>query len=221
MQHSLLKRLLSHISEIHVEGSSSEYNEQLDVVLSRGRYQLATKNAIYSHGDLYSNFHKAFQLVEIAKQPIQDVLILGLGLGSIPYMLEKNFNQTYHYTAIEIDEEVVYLANKYVLQYLKSSISTICSDALTYLPMLEEQYDLITMDIFIDDYVPIAFESLDFLRLLKSKLRPNGLLLFNRLYLTGQDKIKTKGFFDDKFRAVFPKGKYLDVDGNWILVGKG
>ena len=107
------KRLLSYLFEIHIESTSSDYNPHLYVSLQKGRYQLSTANAIYSFEDLYDNFSDAFKEIDLDQLNVQNVLILGFGLGSIPIILEQKFNKKYFYTGVEIDEEVLYLANKY------------------------------------------------------------------------------------------------------------
>ena len=122
MKQPTWKRWLSYIREIPIETSESEHNPFLNIVLRNGQYQLCTANAIYSYGDLYDNFSKAFKQIDLDKLPIKNVLILGFGLGSIPLMLEKMFHKKYYYTAVEIDPEVLRLANTYVLPELKSGI---------------------------------------------------------------------------------------------------
>ena len=221
MKPSRLQKIWSHFNDIYIESTSSDFNEILHVVLSRGRYQLLTENAIYSFGDLYSNYRKAFDKINITQQNIENVLILGFGLGSIPFMLENKYQQNYHYTAIEIDEAVLYFANKYVTQYLKSPIEMIQTDAFAYVMQSNQQFDLVCMDVFIDDEIPTQFESIDFLEGLKKQLSPNGILLLNRLYLTASDKKKTDTFFKNDFLQVFPEGQFLDVDGNLMLTNRG
>lgn len=220
MQPSGLQKFWSHFKDIYIESASSDFNEVLHVVLSRGRYQLLTENAIYSFGDLYSNYRKAFDKINIGQQKIDNVLILGFGLGSIPFMLENKYLQNYHYTAVEIDEAVLYLANKYVAQHLKSPIEMVQADAFAYVIQSEQQFDLVCMDVFIDDEVPNQFETIDFLEGLKNQIAPNGILLFNRLYLTKKDKVNTNSFFKNQFLKVFPEGNFLDVDGNLILTNR-
>ena len=112
MKQPLWKRFLSYLFEIHIESTSSEYNPHLYVSLQKGRYQLSTANAVYSFEDLYDNFSDAFKEIDLDRLNIQNVLILGFGLGSIPIILEQNFKKKYHYTGVEIDEEVLYLAKK-------------------------------------------------------------------------------------------------------------
>lgn len=214
------KRWLSHITEIHIESASSEYNPHLYVSLRRGRYQLSTKGAIYSYADLYDNFVKAFQRMDLERLPGKEVLILGLGLGSIPYILEKMMRKQFYYTAVEIDEVVVDLANRYTLEYLDSSVEVLVADAYAFVMQTEQQFDLICMDVFIDVTVPSPFEERDFLEALRESLTEGGILLYNRLTAHTLDREKSKTFFKKEFLPVFPNGKYLDVEGNWILLNE-
>lgn len=218
MQQARWKKWLSYFFEFHIESASSEYNPHLYVSLNRGRYQLCTANAVYSFEDLYDNFFKAFQRIDLEALPGKRVLLLGLGLGSIPQMLEKHFSQVFQYTAVEVDEAVLYLANKYVLSELSSNIEMICTDATAFVAQSQETFDLICMDIFLDDVVPSNFETSAFLEQLQSLLQPKGVLFYNRLSLTEKDVSKTKAFFEKTFLSVFPNGTYLDVQSNWILV---
>lgn len=212
------KKWLSYLTEIHIESAPSEINPHLYVSLRRGRYQLCTANAIYSYEDLYSNFYKAFEQVNLHKIKGDRVLILGYGMGSIPYILEKKMNYDFHYTAIEIDESVLYLAQKYNIPQLNSAIDFIQADAYKFVQQCEEKFDLICMDVFLDDRIPSKFYKNSFLRRLQQLLTKNGLLLYNCLAFTQQDIDKTEKFYYEHFVSNFPQGKYLDVDGNWILL---
>ncbi|MEM7104188.1 MAG: hypothetical protein AAF502_13705 [Bacteroidota bacterium] len=98
MKQPLWKKLVSYVYEFSVECIEGKFNPYLEVLYSKGRYQLATENAIYSHEDLYTNYFEAFVKIQLNQQSIDNVLILGLGLGSIPVMLENNFGKSYHYT---------------------------------------------------------------------------------------------------------------------------
>lgn len=216
----LWKRWLSYFMEFHIESAPSDYNPHLYVALRLGRYQLCSENAVYSYEDLYSNFFDAFQTLNIQEIPIKRVLILGLGLGSIPFMLERNFSRDYSYTAVEIDDSVIYLAQKYVLHQLQSPITCVQADAFHFLEQTQETFDMICMDIFLDDVVPRKFSSLAFLENLRDRLAPNGLLLYNRLSLTPDDQQETLRFYRDRFKQVFPQGTYLDVNTNYMLLNR-
>ena len=196
MKQPLWKRLLSYVKDVHIESATSIYNDDLSVLLVKGQYQLVTPEAIYSYGKHYDNYFSAFKKIDLEKEDINSVLLLGLGLGSIPYMLEKYFNKDYQYTAVEIDDDIINLASKYVLNQLDSEVTTICTDAIRFVEIDQNQYDLVAMDVFISDYIPQEFESEDFLQNLKNRIAPNGLLMFNRLYFYDKDKVKTEKYFE-------------------------
>ena len=214
------KSWLSQLMEIHVESASSEYNPHLYVSLRRGRYQLSTAKAIYSYADLYDNFVKAFQSIDLDKIPGKEVLLLGFGLGSIPTILEKTLQRRFYYTAVEVDEAVIDLASRYTLPDLESPIEIICADAYAFVMQSEAQYDLICMDVFIDDAVPSPFEEPEFVEALKDRLTPGGVLLYNRLTAAPKDVAKTQQFLHEVFLPVFPSGTSIHAQGNWILLNE-
>lgn len=210
---------LSYLFELHLESTSSAYNPHLYVSLSKGRYQLSTANAVYSFGDLYTNFSRTFEYWNWRDYPFEEVLILGLGLGSIPVILENVHQKQCNYTAVEIDDEVVDLAYRYALQDLDSPIQMITADAAIAVQQFSPAaYDLICIDLFDDDTVPPQFETTDFLNQAADLLRPGGVLLFNRLAYNAEDKKVSSQFYEQTFRKVFPNSLCFDVGGNFMLV---
>lgn len=211
------KRWLSHITPLTLEEIGSELNPRLAVRLDQGRLQLLSGDAIYSWDDLYHNFTRAFAVLNPSQHPPQDVLLLGLGLGSVPFLLEKNYAVRAHYVAVEWDETVVHLAEKYTFSQLQSTAEMIVADASVFVEVCEEQFDWVVVDIFEEYNTPEAFEDTYFLEQCKARLRPGGLLLYNRLYHTPINKQRTETFYKDTFLQVFPEAWYIDTQGNWIL----
>jgi predicted membrane-bound spermidine synthase len=210
------KKWISYLSEIHIETTSSDYNEFLQVSLCKGRLQLSTREAIYSYADKYDNFRETFEKMKLPDEA--QVLLLGFGLGSIPYMLEKKFHKKYSYTGVEIDEAVIYLASKYVLPDLNSDIHLIQADAFSYIHQDTNRYDIIAMDIFISEKIPAIFQTKEFLESIKDNLTENGTLLFNRLAKTKEEIIETKNYFNQVFLHLFPDAHCIQVKGNSILI---
>ena len=65
--------------------------------------------------------------------------------------------------------------------------------------------------------MPENFESEQYLEQLATLLNPKGILLFNKLAATKDDRTQAAQFVEI-FKKVFPKGAYLDVNGNWMLI---
>ena len=211
---------MSYLIELPIEKSSSSHNPFLQVSLKKGRFQLSTANAVYSYADLYDNFSEAYSKIKLDDLPIKRVLILGFGLGSIPIVLEKIFHKQYHYTAVEIDEEVLFLANKYALPEIQSSIEMICADAYSFVMQCHEVFDMINVDLFLDDKVPNQFEEDAFLQQLQRLLKNDGVLLYNRLANNNKDVEEARAFYENCFHPNFPEGTYLPVKGNWMLINR-
>ncbi|MBK6365618.1 MAG: fused MFS/spermidine synthase [Saprospiraceae bacterium] len=210
------KKWMSYVTEIHVETSSSDYNEFLEVTLSKGRLQLSTREAIYSYADKYDNFRETFQKMKLPDEA--QVLLLGFGLGSIPFMLEKKFHKMYSYTGVEIDDAVIYLASKYVLPDVISDIHLIQADACSYVHQDTNRYDIIAMDIFISEKIPAPFETKEFLENLQKNLTDSGILLFNRLAKTKTEIEATEKYINHVFLPVFPNATFNPVKGNYVLI---
>lgn len=218
MKQPLYKKILSYIKDIPIVSTSSEYNEVLDLYLVKGQYQLCTEKAIYSYGDKYDNFANVLKTIDLNE--ITDVLILGLGLASIPYIIENIHKKELSYTGVEIDDEVIYLASKYILDELKSEINVVNTDAFTYMSLDENKYDLICMDVFEDDVIPEDLQTEEFLEMLKESLAKDGILIYNRLAFTDDDKKETDVFYSDVFVKVFPDAYIFESSGNRLLMNK-
>ena len=213
---SPLQRWLSYLTELHVETVDSDVSPHLYVSIRRGRYQLSTHNAVYSYADKYDNFRRSFEQMDLDALPGNRVLLLGFGLGSIPFMLERRFGKIFDYTGVELDPAVIYLASKYVLPDLESRTELVQTDAELFLQMRAETYDLICMDIFLEQRVPQQFETPAFFELLRERLTPGGTVLYNRLAVQELDRVRNQQVLG-RMRRVFPDADYFDVGTNWVL----
>lgn len=197
----------------------SNYSGELDILLSRGRIALCTKNAMYSFDDLYLNFRTAFDTINIARFKTEKVLLLGAGLLSVPYILEKLHHKRFSCKAVDVDLAILEAAKKYALSKFNSNIELICADACDFILDEKEKYDLIVVDIFIDDKVPSKFETVDFLNMLNNQLTDNGLVMYNRMSQNDIALKNTETFYDECFKAVFLKSEMLQLNGNRMLLG--
>jgi len=147
----------------------------------------------------------------------QDVLLVGLGGASVPKFIQKNFPNV-RLDIVEIDPDVVRVCQDWFEFKGTPNTRVIVMDGRMYLKRSPKQYDVILLDAYAADRVPFHLTTLEFVRLVKSRLKPGGLAAsnlwehaVNRFYFA---ELKT-------FQTVFPQ-TYLcrsGDSGNIIVFG--
>lgn len=212
-----LQKLLSYIYPVTIKKTSSQTNPVLELRIENGKYVLNSANANYSFAGLHKVFQHAFKKVMIGERGIKNILLLGLGTGSIPQILFEDYKLNCLITAIEIDEKVLEFGKKYFNIQRFANLDIICADAFEFVQQCYTKFDLIVVDVFIDNRVPVQFESEKFLSSLKKLMNNVSLLLFNKIVT---DKMMNPTF--DKLKSnmneVFNEYKIINVKGNVVFV---
>lgn len=212
---------LSYLWDIPIEKKRSEYSGTVEISLHKGQWKLSTYNAIYSFGKHYTSYQIAFRKLKIKERNIQNVLLLGVGLGSnVKLLLDHPTIQSI--TAIDIDTVIMELAQKYwpdTQGKFKTNFHT--TDALDWLEENrgKQKFDLILSDVFIEDKTPDNILSKRYLELVKKNLTPDGLLLYSKINFTDSHK-KDNKLFEKTFFEVFEKGYPLSAQYNLMYVAE-
>lgn len=193
MKISWLKHLLSYFFVITVKKISSKFNKGLCLQLEAGKLLLNTKNANYSYGNLHKVFEIVFGRTNIRNLKIENVLLLGLGTGSVINILQKKYNLTPHFTAIEIDPEIIKLI-KYWDNTDFTNTEIICGDAFNEIKKLHKTYDLVIIDLFFDLQMPSEIFDIGFISSIKKLMNNNAIMLINSIALSKQQKLLINEF---------------------------
>ena len=183
-----MKRLFSYIYPI-TKKINSEHNGVIELTWINGRKVLDSKNANYSFGSLQRILETGLRKIDLTN--CGSILLLGLGGGSVIKSLRTKFRYTGVIHAVEIDKTIIDLArNEFNIQNAENlHIHTM--DAFDYVKQSASNYDLVIVDLFIDDKVPLKFYSQDFMGYLLNTLSKKGAILFNiGINLIGEEKLK-------------------------------
>ena len=99
----------------------------------------------------------------------------------------------------------------------EGNLRVICADALDFVRDARERYDLIVVDLFVDDQVPPQFRTASFLEATAALLRRGGLLVFNCYVKTSVARAESERFAS-LFASTLPGGSALPVRNNLLLV---
>jgi spermidine synthase len=171
-----LKKLISFIWP-QTKKVQSVYNGLLEVTLTNGKKILDSENANYSYGTLQRVMEKSLDKIDLLH--VNSVLLLGLGGGSVIDSLNNKFDFKGSITAVELDPVVVRIAKEEFGIATSDHLRIIESDAYTFVESSEELFDLIIVDLFIDDRVPEKFYSRDFCERILKLSAQNGKIIFN------------------------------------------
>jgi spermidine synthase len=165
------------------------------VTLYNGKTLLNTKNTNYSFGSLQSILKKG--LLEIGAAEIsrmESVLILGVAGGSVVQTLVTDFSFSKKITGIELDSEIIHIANSYFGLDKISNFKCLIQDAEQFVKTDKNQYDLLIIDIFKDTEMPEFLFQESFITNCKQLLNKKGYILFNTMHLNKNNLSKTEAY---------------------------
>lgn len=116
----------------------------------------------------------------VINRAFRNIGVIGLGCGTLAW-----YGRSWqHFDFFEIDPQVVAIAeNPQMFTYLKNSRAswkTIVGDARINLQTVaDNSYDLLVVDAYSSDSIPLHLVTLEAFRLYKSKLKPDGLLMLH------------------------------------------
>jgi spermidine synthase len=167
-----------------------------------GKLMVNTRNANQSFDDLHFLFQAIFSDLHIEKNPPNKVLCFGLGGGSIVHILKNELQLNCKITAVEYDDTMVEIANKYFDLQQFNNLEVITEDAFIY---AEEQadksnFDLIIVDLFEDNKAVEKIYDAAFNEQLL-QMCPNGTIIINTICNTKTQENQTQrllGFYQNK-----------------------
>lgn len=208
----MFKRIISYIFPI-TKKIQSKYNGYLELTVVNGKTVLDTSNANYSYGSLQKVLKFSLEHTDVIHA--NNVLLLGLGGGCVLRTLWDDFNYKGDVTAVDIDPVVIDVAEKEFGIVGDSKTEIICADAFDYAQNNLTKFDLIIIDLFIDNVVPEKFLQEPFWKEILKKVNPHGTIIFNTLCMPFTDiqpieaKLKRRGFKSEVYRYVEKTNKVL------------
>lgn len=185
---SFIQKIVSYLYPIKVKEISSERSGSLEVTLVNGKLVIDSENANYSYGSLQQVLKKGLHSIGTKKlQNLENILVLGVAGGSVIKTLRNDFNSNAKITGVEIDPDVIELANSYFKLNNVSDLELIIANAFDFIKTTNTTYDLIIIDIFNDSKMPKELFENQFWTSIHKSLNNNGWCLFNTIYSSKKD----------------------------------
>jgi spermidine synthase len=171
--------MASYLAPVTIHRTDGDFTPYLEVNLVNGKPVLDTAKVNYSFGGLHLVFQSVFRHFQLGKLMFKNTLILGFGAGSVASLLREGYGMKCNITGVEIDAVIIELGRKYFRLERYNVQKVIHDNAANFVHQSREKFDLIVMDVFIDDLVPKIFRETPFLQDLERLLTPDGILFYN------------------------------------------
>lgn len=208
----MLAKFFSYFIPINVYKKNSSVSKSLEVTWNNGQLVLDSKNTNYSYGSLQRILRKGLKYIGFERiRKFESVLVLGVAGGSVIRTLANEIKFKGKITGVELDKEVISIANSYFKLNQISNLEIVMDDAFEFVLKTKSCYDLIIIDIFQDTTMPnFLFEDF-FINRINFLLKTNGFILFNTMVISEKDRIRNLNY-KTKFGGNYSLRMYPKVE---------
>ena len=219
----MIRKLLSYLIPITIYKNKSSWSKSIEVTWANGELVLDSENTNYSYGSLQRILRLGLKKIGFRQiKAMNKILVLGVAGGSVIKTLVSEVSYKGAITGVEIDPEIIKVANSYFNLSQIPNLSIVIADAFEFVLQANEKYDLIIVDIFQDTNMPgFLFENF-FTEKLCSLLQYKGHILFNTMVLNKKDNLRNEKycseFYQPNFRLkTIPR---VEIHNELILIEK-
>jgi spermidine synthase len=148
-------------------------------------------------------YTELFHLLKAYNPGARDVLFIGLGGGSSPKRLWRDFPEL-RLQGVELDPVVVDVAYRFFELPRDPRLRVEVEDGRRYLNRTERRWDAILIDAFFSDAIPFHLFTSEFMELARSRLNSGGVILTNTIGSIAGDQSRLFRSVYRTYRSVFP-----------------
>ncbi|MFV5696389.1 spermidine synthase [Flavobacterium sp. LB3P122] len=219
----MIKKIFSYLIPIKIFQSKSSLSKSIEVTWTNGELVLDSENANYSYGSLQRILRIGLKNIGYEKiVTMEHILVLGVAGGSVIKTLVDEIKFKGKITGVEIDSDMIKVANKYFALDKIHQLDIVIVDAFEFVLKTKNKYDLIIIDIFQDTKMPNFLFETFFINRVCILLRSKGFILFNTMILNETQNIRNQKyvseFYENHFRIkTIPR---IEVHNELIVIEK-
>ncbi|MBF4467416.1 spermidine synthase [Flavobacterium sp. LC2016-12] len=191
----MIQKFFSYLIPIKIFKKKSVRSKMIEVTWANGELVLDSENTNYSYGSLQRILR--YGLRNIGYKTILDmdhILLLGVAGGSVVKTLVDEIEYKGKITGVEIDSEMIQIANEYFNLNQIKQLEIIIDDAFEFVLKTKDQYNLIIIDIFEDTKMPNFLFERFFSERVCSLLKNQGFVLFNTMILDEAHNVRNRNY---------------------------
>lgn len=219
----MIQKLFSYIIPVKIFKKKSERSKIIEVTWANGELVLDSENTNYSYGSLQRILRYGLRNIGYDTiRKMDHILLLGVAGGSVIKTLVDEIEYKAKITGVEIDSDMIQIANQYFGLDKIKQLEIIIDDAFEFVLKTKNKYDLIIIDIFEDIKMPnFLFESF-FSERICSLLKNHGFVLFNTMILDEAHNVRNQKYISEINAELFTTKMLprVEVHNELIIIEK-
>ena len=200
----MIKKLFSYFIPVKIYEAKSALSRSIEVTWANGELVLDSENTNYSYGSLQRILKVGLKNIGYDNIIAMDsILVLGVAGGSVIKTLVDEIKFDGKITGVELDPEIIKIANTYFKLDEIKNLEIIIGDAFEFVLKNKKKYDLIIIDIFQDTVMPSFLFETFFINRICYHLNNKGFVLFNTMILDESQNLRNKKYVADFYNHQF------------------
>ncbi len=153
---------------------------QVDLVLNEGHavHSIYNPNQVLTGGPWDYYMVTPFFGNGVKEADIKNMMMIGLGAGTVPKQLTKAYGNQLHIDGIEIDPAIIEAGRQY-FDMNEPNLTATAQDGRYGLITSGGKYDIIGVDAYKQPYIPFHLTTKEFFKQVRDHLSPNGVAVIN------------------------------------------
>lgn len=194
----MIQKLFSYIVPIKIFKKKSQRSKIIEVTWANGELVLDSENTNYSYGSLQRILRYGLRNIGYdAILKMDHILLLGVAGGSVVKTLVDEIQYKGKITGVEIDPEMIKIANEYFNLNEIKQLEVVIDDAFEFVLKTKNKYNLIIIDIFEDIKMPNFLFERFFSERICSLLQNHGFVLFNTMILDEAHNVRNQKYISE------------------------
>lgn len=194
----MIQKIFSYLIPIKVFKKKSVRSKMIEVTWNNGELVLDSENTNYSYGSLQRILRYGLRNIGFKTiQKMNHILVLGVAGGSVIKTLVDEIEFKGKITGVEIDSDMIHIANEYFYLSEIKQLEIIIDDAFEFVLKTKNQYDLIIIDIFEDTNMPNFLFERFFSERICTILKNQGFVLFNTMILNEKHNVRNRKYISE------------------------
>jgi spermidine synthase len=194
----MIQKIFSYLIPIKIFKKKSARSKVIEVTWANGELVLDSENTNYSYGSLQRILRYGLRTIGYKNILEMDhILLLGVAGGSVIKTLVDEIEYKSKITGVEIDPDIIQIANQYFNLDQIKQLEIIIDDAFEFVLKTKEQYNLIIIDVFEDVKMPNFLFEKFFSDRVCSLLKNRGFILFNTMILDEAHNVRNRKYISE------------------------